>query len=296
VTAVARIAMGQSRAMYRVRVDVDAGAGVPPVSRGVVVRVEQWGLLGTDSSDEVRVMQALHEAGYPVARVLAYERSPELLGQPFFVMEEAPGTSVQAPETLEGYVRTLTRLHGLDWRSVGLDFLPAPADSRDSARLQVERWYGVYRWGIVGEPSPLLEEAAEWLRIHAPETRAVQVVHGDPGPGNYLHQDGLVTAVVDWEFTHLGDADEDWAYLIAMRGASMMPEVEWVTYLARFGVELEPDRLRYWKAVNFFKGACIDQTALKLYIDGTNPAPNMLAIGTGVHLSALKRLADTVLR
>jgi hypothetical protein len=39
----------------------------------------------------------------------------------------------------------------------------------------------------------------------------------------------------------------------------------------------------------------VDQTAHRIYVDGQVQAPNLLAIGTGVHLSALKRLCDAVL-
>ena len=55
--------MGQSRAMYIVELDCESSG-----PRTVVVRVEQWGLLGTDSKDEVRVMRALRDAGYPSPR------------------------------------------------------------------------------------------------------------------------------------------------------------------------------------------------------------------------------------
>ena len=44
------------------------------------------------------------------------------------------------------------------------------------------------------------------------------IVHGDPGPGNALQDDSGVTAVIDWEFAHAGDAAEDWAYLALIRG------------------------------------------------------------------------------
>ncbi|MCC6382359.1 MAG: phosphotransferase family protein [Dehalococcoidia bacterium] len=295
IVARGRIAMGQSRAMHRLEVECRR-PGVEEVERyRILVRVEQWGLLGSDSRDEVRVMQALHAAGFPCAKVYAYETSHDILGQPFFVMEELPGTSGPAPETIDDYVRLLERLHQVDWQAAGLDsFLAVPEGPRGSALEQTERWYGIYRWGLVGEPSPLVEAAHAWLRKNAPETARVTVVHGDPGPGNYLHHEGRVVAAVDWEFTHLGDPEEDWAYLIAMRGAAVMPEEDWVRKIrAITGTVLDAERLRYWKCLNFFKGICIDQTAMKLYMDGTNPAPNMLAIGTGVHLSALKRFCDT---
>jgi len=283
--------MGQSRAMYIVELDAE-GAG----RRKVVVRVEQWGLLGTDSRDEVRVMRALRDAGYPVAEILSYEPGDAVLGQPFFVMDVVEGTSAYTRESLDPYVTALERLHRMDPRETKLDFLEEPRGPRDPALLQVERWYGIYRSGLVGEPSPLVEEAAQWLRNRAPSSERVTIVHGDPGPGNYLHVDGELRAVVDWEFTHMGDPEEDWAYLISMRGMGAMDEAAWIDYLAaHVGVKLDRERLHYWKALNFFKGACIDQTALRIYVDGHNRAPNLLAIGTAVHLSALQRLADAVL-
>jgi aminoglycoside phosphotransferase (APT) family kinase protein len=290
IAKVERMSMGQSRGMYILEL-VAAGR-----RRKVVLRVEQWGLLGTDSRDEVAVMRALHAGGYPVAEVLAYEPSDEILGQPFFVMDFVEGTSVFQPESLDPYLESLVRLHQLDPDALGVDFLERPGGGRGAALLQVERWYDIYRGGLIGEPSPLVEEAAQWLRNHAPETERISLVHGDPGPGNYLHEAGALRAVVDWEFTHLGDAEEDWAYLICMRGVAVMDEDAWVAYLAeRVGVRLDRERLRYWIGVNLFKGACIDQTALGIFMRGQSRAPNLLAIGTCVHLSALKRLAETVL-
>ncbi len=286
-----RMSMGQSRAMYISELECETSG-----RRKVVIRVEQWGLLGSDSRDEVLVMRALHAAGYPVAEILAYDPTPEILGQPFFVMDFVEGTSVFTRESLDPYVDALAGLHSLDAAAIGIDFYDNPSGPRDSALLQLERWYGVYRENLAGEPSPLVEEAAQWLRNHAPETPRVTLVHGDPGPGNYLHEDGKLTALVDWEFTHLGDPEEDWAYLIAMRGMGVMDVDSWVSYLAeQVDVVLDRERLDYWIALNMFKGACIDQTALGIFMRRECLAPNLLAIGTCIHLSALKRLADTVL-
>ncbi len=80
-----------------------------------------------------------------------------------------------------------------------------------------------------------------------------------------------------------------------MRGMGVMTEDRWIDNLRDLvGVDLDRERLRYWKALNFFKGACLDQTALKIYVDRRNLAPNLLAIGTAVHLSALKQLANVI--
>ena len=76
-------------------------------------------------------------------------------------------------------------------------YLQVPEGSRGAALQTVERWYQIYKGGLVGEPSPLLEAATEWLRRNAPETEKLTVVHGDPGPGNYMEKDGKVAALVD---------------------------------------------------------------------------------------------------
>jgi aminoglycoside phosphotransferase (APT) family kinase protein len=291
ITNIDRMAMGQSRAMYRVELQNRTGGE----NRTVVVRVEQWGLLGTNSHEEVQIMRGLHGAGLPVAEILAYEPGAELLGQPFFVMEFVEGSSFFSRASLDEYTKMLDDLHRRSPESVGLGFLEQPKRPQDAALLQVERWYGVYRGGLVGEPSPLIEEAAQWLRNHAPESTRIGVVHGDPGPGNYLHSNDRVSCLVDWEFTHIGDPDEDWTYIMTMRGMGVMTEEDWIAYYRdQIGVVLEADRLRYWKALNFFKAVCIDQTAIRSYVSGDNLAPNMLAIGTAVQLSALKRLTDTI--
>ena len=60
------------------------------------------------------------------------------------------------------------------------------------------------------QPWPLAEYALSVLRRVAPTTVSRTVLcHGDVGPGNYLHEDGKVTALLDWEFCHLGDPMDD---------------------------------------------------------------------------------------
>lgn len=295
IRAAERMTLGHSRAMYRLDLELMPAAGAVE-QRSVVLRVEQGGVLGTDSGDEVRVMRGLAAAGYPVATVLDYEPGGDVLGFPFFVMEYVPGSSMPAATSLDAFTGALHWLHTLDWRAAGLDFLETPIGPRDAAVMQVRRWYGVYRRAM-RQTIPLLEEGAAWLERYAPTTPRVGVIHGDPGPGNYIHdRDGAnVVAVTDWEFAHLGDPLEDWGYLICMRGARMLNEEAWVERVCSLtGVTLDREELRYWKAFNYFKGACADVTAMRVYAEGVNTAPNMLAIGAGVHLVALSQMSDVI--
>ena len=152
----------------------------------------------------------------------------------------------------------------MDWRTAKLGFADVHVHDGTSepALQQSDRWYGICCQALVGEPSPLVEAAHAWLQYNAPVTPGRRSSTADPGPGNYMHDSGRVVAAVDFEFTHIGDPEDDWAYLIAMRGAGVMPLSDRVLRVARLtGVRLAPKRLRYWKCMNFFKGACIDQTA-----------------------------------
>ncbi len=57
--------------------------------------------------------------------------------------------------------------------------------------------------------------ALEVLRRLAPASVPRTVVcHGDVGPGNFLHDGARVTALLDWEFAHLGDPMDDLAWWV----------------------------------------------------------------------------------
>jgi aminoglycoside phosphotransferase (APT) family kinase protein len=277
---------GHSRRMLRVTITTAAGP------RELVVRVEQGGTFGTEGTSEANAMRALRAAGVPVAPVPWIEPSAAPLGHPFFVMDFVPGSST--PAALDGFVRTLHAVHRLDPAVLAPALGPVPPSPEAAVSAQIDRWDAVGR-GAASAPVPLLEEAAAWLRRHLAPTGPVAVVHGDPGPGNFLHRDGAITALTDWEFVHFGDAAEDWVYLGAIRGRKLMDVAAWQARIAELGgVRIGPQDWHAWDAFNQFKGACANLTALRMFREGVASTPNLLAIGTAVHLRFLRRLADLV--
>lgn len=281
-----RIATGHSRAMWY----VEFGGG-----QRFVARVEQGGVFGTSGAEEFAMMDAARALGCPVARVRWNEPTAAVIGQPFFVMDFVDSVSVgredrsMSAAIADEFVATLHRLHGGDWRAAGLD-----PDSGVNANVQqIERWYRTYRKAS-SRCVPLLEEAKAWLIQRAPECAKPGIVHGDPGPGNFLHDGSRIVALTDWEFAHIGDPIEDWAYLISMRGSRTMAVDEWRHLIGRHtGVTIDDDLLRYWTAFNLFKGACANLTCLDVFT-GANRAPNMAIIGTALQQSFLRRLVDLV--
>ena len=285
-----RIATGNSRANWFVEMD-DGDR--------YVVRVEQGGVFGTSSADEFRFMRAAGALGCPVAPVRWYEPTGEVLGQPFFVMDFLDGAAADrndrsmARALADDFVRRLDELHRVDWATQLDEDLVAGITPGDATRGTVDRWYEVYR-AEADVPIPLLEEGAAWLRHHAAPVARVGVVHGDPGPGNFVHDGARVVAFTDWEFTHLGDPTEDWAYLITMRGARTMPPAEWLARFERVaGVTVTPRDLHYWSVFNFFKGACANLTCLRVFRT-INPAPNMALIGTALHQTYVRQVARLI--
>jgi hypothetical protein len=93
--------------------------------------------------------------------------------------------------------------------------------------------------------------AFRWLSANAPAAVDRTVLcHGDLGPGNFLFQDGEVTALLDWEFAHLGDPMDDLAWF-TIRCSQLTDLGDLRRELARYadltGIKVDPDRVRYYQ-------------------------------------------------
>ena len=159
--------------------------------------------------------------------------------------------------------------------------------------MQIERWADVYR-STSPLPVPLLEEGAAWLHAHAPPLERVALVHGDPGPGNFVHDGHRVLAFTDWEFSHLGDPTEDWSFLLSMRGARTMPLEDWLALIRReVGVEVDADSCATGGRSTSSRAPAPTGRACKSFA-GANPAPNMALIGTVLQQTFMRQMADLV--
>jgi aminoglycoside phosphotransferase (APT) family kinase protein len=61
----------------------------------------------------------------------------------------------------------------------------------------------------------VLEWALAWLERHAPASGRVCLVHADLRTGNFLVDQGRLTAVLDWEFAAFSDPLEDLGWMLA---------------------------------------------------------------------------------
>lgn len=272
---------GFSRRMWRATVR-QGGA-----DRRVIVRIEQGGMFGTDTVTEVRSMRALHAAGYSVPAVEAVEETGDVLGEPFFVMEEVPGVVRLDDQGLDDIIRSVADLH-----SVPASILDASGHSaQDVVAANIEGWREMYRRHA--PEIPLIEHGATWLHEHLEATGPSVIVHGDAGPGNALFDPERGLTTIDWEFAHVGDAAEDWAYLALIRGRRTMDADAWKRRLAEVaGVSYTDEQWRMWLAYNHFRGACVNLSARTVFERGPRRTADQLAIGVAVHLRFLTQLTE----
>lgn len=189
-------------------------------------------LLKTDFVPPIQVQQALGEVQrLRVPRVLWIEADRSVLGSPFCVMEYVDGLipSDDPPYTAAGWVleataeqrqqmarsaaQFLQRLHAVDWRELGLDFL---RKSTVPGQMEIEAGLDEYSEllsdACEGVMSEIGKRTKEWLLRNMPSSERLGVVWGDARLGNMIFADFELAAAIDWEMVSLGDPTRDVAY------------------------------------------------------------------------------------
>jgi hypothetical protein len=182
-------------------------------------------------------------------------RTPRLLGfdepRKRMLLTRAAGTAEWSDDVLDGLLVELGRLHALDPARMEL-----PGWGR-RAEDDVELWARVA--DRIRPRSDLVDLAFQILREHFPgEPVRLALCHGDAGPGNVLHVEGTVSALLDWEFAHLGDPVDDLAWITVR---AVLHGLELPDFAARVrahyephaGISVDGDRLAYWQAVTLVR-------------------------------------------
>jgi len=261
-----------------------------PVEQDIIVRKEpETGLMDDnyDVSVEFRVLSGLNQTEVAVPKTFWYEPDPEVLGQPFYVMEKVEG-DIPFPSPIsfdpdfrlipddderkslaDDFVKNLALIHTADWRSLGLDFLGVPGLGTGSALMEVEYWEDRIARAGFGR-KPVVVYAANWLKDNLVENDHISLVHGDYRSGNYIKRDGRILAILDWELVHLGDPLSDIAYNLGpWRSAPphswvshLLPEEEFLDrYEDASGIKIDPHKLAFYHTLDKFKALGIGSTA-----------------------------------
>ena len=271
------------------------------VARGFVMRRDpDASLLETDRDIEFRVMDAVAAHGVPVPKMYWLEADGSWLDRPFFVMERIDGCETSPSKVLlaardrlaEQFVDVLARIHSLDWRASGLDFLGVPKSKASCAVMEIEKWETVVDRDAL-EPQPVLRAAFRWLRRHLPPpAQRIVLVHADYRTGNFLcDSEGEMKGVLDWEMTHLGDPMEDvaWACLRPWRwlgdekiGGLMERHDFYRRYEEASDFTVAEEAARFWEVLGNVKLAAIFLTGARSLCEERTRSPMMALLGRNI--------------
>jgi aminoglycoside phosphotransferase (APT) family kinase protein len=110
----------------------------------------------------------------------------------------------------EQLAQELATIHAIDVTAHELDFLAAPEDWQSPANKAVQDVRAAA--DKLGIANPTLEYGLRWCEQNAPDCDAITVIHGDFRVGNLLVGPEGLAAIIDWEFSHVGDPAEDLAW------------------------------------------------------------------------------------
>ncbi len=245
---------------------------------------------------EFKVIRALHATGFPVARPYALCEDDAVIGTAFYVMDCVDGrvlwdqalpgmTPLERRAIWDELNRVIARLHGIDYRAVGLGDFGKPGNY---IGRQVDRWTRQYRASET-QKIEAMDNLIEWLPKNIPAGDETVVVHGDFRLDNTVFHptEPRILAVLDGDLSTLGHPLADFAYHAMswhippgqFRGIAGLDfaalgiptEREYVDlYCRRTGrAAIEPSTWDYYTAYNLFRLAAILQGIAKRALDGT---------------------------
>jgi aminoglycoside phosphotransferase (APT) family kinase protein len=207
---------------------------------------------------EAGVLRSAAALGLPVPQVLGTPGEP-----PGLLMNLVAGTSrltaTEAEAVAAEYLSQVARIHAADPTSFPVEHFATISEALDDDL----RWWEGYAAGAGAMEQPILRLGARVLAATLPRTdERPSLVHGDVGAGNFMTENGRVTALIDWELAHVGDPHEDLAWLW-MRGAHSSfgdPRQRLADYEAASGATLDGERLRWHLALVMWK-SCVGMYA-----------------------------------
>ena len=297
IESMAQVFGGASRETWLIHAVLPDGGD----KRLVMRRTQPSSLIETEQEVESGAMKAFAGSGLPVPEVfsVAGAGSPEAeaLDAPFMLVGELPGAP-SSPFDLDPYGAHKQSIGEDFWQFLGriagdrgaaqqfASFSPTPAVG-DCWRLELEKWEKMIASDSLG-PEPILQAAIRWLRNNPPPPPERLVpVHGDYRSGNFMHEGGRITAVLDWEMAHLGDPHEDIAWAMAPLWCQHNPSLPAALldrqqslqhWSAASGLQVDAKALHWWEVFAGVKGMAIWISAGHEFLSGSNEQPvNLLS-------------------
>lgn len=260
--------------------------------------------------DEYPVIKAAFERGFPAPDALWLDTEHRLLpGGDFIVMRRSPGklpgnffgarTAVPARLTV-ALADVMAQLHRLPPLTELGDLTDsicterwALSKSACTARY-IQDWHDLYL-RTEHTPSPALVAIFGWLLDNVPDRSGPpSLLHGDIGFHNFLFDDDRLSAVLDWEFAHVGDPAEELGYVKVTVGGTIDWDQLMARYVAAGGEPVDEKALRYFQVWAYARNAAGGNLLSTLL--ATGDAPDLkLAILPVMHIPHFIRGAQALI-
>ena len=180
------------------RVDVESAAGA---AKSFVVRmVGKWSIENYPESakNEFELLSYLGDQGIPVPKPRYFDLSCSIMPRPFVVFDYVAGSPDLAVTNVQDRVvkmaNQLADIHQMDVTHSAFSFMkPSPVNIRPPEDEPNEELQETKIRRALADFFPQVEE------------NSYRFWHGDFWPGNMLWKDDMLTAVIDWEETSIGD-------------------------------------------------------------------------------------------
>jgi len=261
-------------------------------TRQVILRRDRPGAPLSSRLDEARLLRLVRAAGVPVPEVLG-EGSGDEVGTAYLVMEFLEGETIPRKllrdETFAGAREVLVDQVGNALAHIHT--IPAADVAFLGPTLSPEQMVRTLSAVLVrlGCASPSLELAVRWLLLHLPEMNPPVLVHGDVRNGNLMVVPDGLTAVLDWELAHPGQAAEDlgWFCVRAWRfgkddkpaGGFGSREQLLDAYTASGGAVVSAADLRFWEVFGTLKWGATCLSQVGIHLRGDARSVELAAIG-----------------
>lgn len=269
---------------------IESGTSRRLVSRQETYTGEEQAFITT--ANQFRIMQVVYKHDFPVPEpVFEYDETDDM-GNGFVTAfasgETMPKKIIHGPAFADLRPRLaarcgelLAQLHAIDRNE--FSFLENWLDSVDTLAAFRDR-YDFY-----AELHPAIEFGFRWLeRNRAPDVQK-RLVHSDFRCGNLMVGPDDVSAVLDWECSHLGAPMEDLGWLCMRSWRFDRPDLPvggfgerndlYEAYHAAGGDKVDPDVVRYWEIFGLVRWAIYNIMQAHGHITGARRSLAFAACG-----------------
>jgi aminoglycoside phosphotransferase (APT) family kinase protein len=278
---------------------MDAGA-----TRELVVRISPAGRKDFEKTRrEFEVLRVAHARGVRCPEPIAVGECES--GEDYLVMTRVAGDTnprrlitedrhARARERMIGQLaEDLTLIHQIHPQDVAAaPNMRGPSPGEDPLAYHRRETEAMYRVFLLN-PHPAIEWAFRWIDRRIEELAKPKlepcVVHGDFRIGNMLYDDDGLTAILDWEGTHVSEPEEDVSWLCTrvwrfgkndLEAGGIASREDWTNaYERASGTPVDRDRVATWEVLQNVRWAMITMMQARAHLDGHTKSHELAAIG-----------------